>query len=102
VTSSTWRRGISGGDGSQLELKRSGRFARPAASTSRNPRVVTMPVFAPLRSMIAFVAIVEPCLKLTTSSGRMPAFSSAFITPSMNVGGVEGDFTARSSLVSSS
>jgi hypothetical protein len=61
-----------------------------------------MPVLAPRRSMIAFVAMVEPCLKLTTSSGRMPALSSAFITPSMNVGGVEGDLTANRSLVASS
>jgi hypothetical protein len=66
------------------------------------PFVVTSPVRAPRRSMIAFVAIVEPCLKPVTSAGSMPALSRALITPSMNPGGVDGVLTLVSSCVSSS
>ena len=66
------------------------------------PLVVTRPVSAPRRSMIALVAIVEPCLNPVTSPGWMPALSSAFMTPSMKPGGVEGVLTVVSSCVSSS
>jgi hypothetical protein len=101
-TVSTLRRCTSGGEGSQFELNRSGRLARPAPSTSRMPLVVTSPVFAPRRSMIAFVAIVDPCLNVVISPGCTPAFASAFITPSMKPGGVDGVLTVVSSCVSSS
>ena len=52
--------------------------------------------------MIAFVAIVEPCLKTAISAAGTCALSSASMTPSMNLGGVEGTFALRISPVSRS
>ena len=49
--------------------------------------------------MMALVAIVEPCLRTVTVAGSTPTLSSASITPSMNVGGVEGTFALRISPV---
>ena len=57
---------------------------------------------APRRSMIALVAMVEPCLKAVSSPGSIPAFASAFITPSMKPGGVDGVLTVINSWLSSS
>ncbi len=68
----------------------SGRSARAASRTSRNPSVVMRPVFAPFRSMMALVAMVEPWIKNWTSFGSTFAFFKAFRTPSMKAGGVDG------------
>ena len=57
-----WRRGTSGGEGSQSESYRSTRAARAAGSTSRKPSVVTSAVRAPVRWMMAFVAMVQRAL----------------------------------------
>jgi hypothetical protein len=40
--------------------------------------------------MTAFVAIVEPCTRVSISAGSMAAAASAASTPSVNSGGVDG------------
>ena len=83
-------RGTRGGAGSQVRSNTSGRSPRAPSRTSRKPSVVTKPVLAPLRSRMAFVAMVEPWRKVVMSFGSRPVFFRTSITPSMNVGGVEG------------
>lgn len=53
----------------------------PISSTSLNPAVVTIAVFAPVRSMSALTAIVLPWLKPVTSPGSTPVASQMASMP---------------------
>lgn len=63
-----------------------GRLCRPICRMSRNPRVVSMPVSAPLCSIVMLVATVVPWTTVVTSAGDIPPISQIsrmpLITPS--------------------
>ena len=88
--------GTSGGSRCGDRSYKRGRVCRPMASTSRKPRVVISAVRAPLRSMMAFVATVEPWTRSRVAGGRTsevgPRVSSASPSRMARAGssGVEG------------
>src|SRR5437870_4992716 len=67
----------------------SGRLARVISRTSRNPRVVTSAVCAPLRSVSALITTVVPWTKNATARGSRPDLRIVSAIPRWNSGGVE-------------
>ena len=78
---------------SKTMLKRSGLLPRASSSTSRKPLVVSRAVFAPLRSVRAFMMVVVPWKKAVMLSGETPLFSSTSMTPASKFGGVVWAFS---------
>jgi hypothetical protein len=91
-TSNRRRRGTNGRGLRYERLYRSGRFARPISSTSRNPSVVTSAVRAPRRSVTALITTVLPWTNAPTSPGRSSERSSADSTPCWRCVGVVPTF----------
>src|SRR3954464_4564519 len=55
---------------------------------SRKPRVVMSATFAPLRSSMVLMAMVEPCRKRLASASRVPALCTPSLMPSTRRAGV--------------
>ena len=76
------------------------RFMRPSSSTSSKPSVVRTAVTAPFCSRMAFVAMVVPWMKRSTSPARPPVSASTLVTaapmPSSRSLGVLGTFVSDS------
>src|SRR3954470_16562365 len=58
--------------------------------------------FAPRRSSMMLMAIVDPCKKMDASAYRAPAFATPLLMPSTRCPGVESDLPSRSRPVLSS
>src|SRR6185295_9213592 len=56
---------------------------------SRKPSVISSAVFAPVRSRIVLIAIVEPCRNKAASSNRVPAFSIPASMPPTSASAVD-------------
>src|SRR5688500_15753972 len=59
---------------------------------SRKPWVMTSATFAPLRSSIVLIAMVEPCRKRPASASRDPALCTPSVMPSTSRAGVVSVF----------